>query len=382
MKVSVLGFGTVGKGVYDLLAAAPGFSLGKVLDLPQFIDADFKTSDINEIVNDESVDTVVEAIGGIHPAYEYACAVLAAGKHFVTSNKALVADKGPELSVLAKEHGCGFLFSAACGGAIPYLYNIKCAVNSGDTILSLSGILNGTCNYILDRMQSEGLSYGAALAEAQKLGFAEADPTADVSGLDTKRKILLACACAYNMLPSEGTLCEGIESFSADDAERINSLGYVCRLMAGASLTDGVLSAYVEPVICRSDSPASTVKLNGNMAAYVGAASGQITLFGQGAGRYPTASAVMRDLVSLTEGMPSMIDFDCTRVAAVNDEIMHKYYIRIPKQYADGLFSKVISDGEEVCGFSNKLSVALVHKLAAEVRAAGAGMFFAAVEKE
>ncbi len=382
MKVSVLGFGTVGKGVYDLLTTAPGFSVGKVLDLPQFIDADFKTSDINEIITDESVDTVVEAIGGIHPAYEYACAVLGAGKNYVTSNKALVADKGPELASLAEKHRCGFLFSAACGGAIPYLHNIKCAVRSGDTILSLSGILNGTSNYILDRMQSEGLSYDAALAEAQKLGYAEADPTADVSGLDTKRKILLACAVSYGMLPTEGVLCEGIESFSADDASRIKSLGYVCRLMANASLADGVLSAYVEPVICRLDSPANAVKFNGNMACYIGADSGQISLFGQGAGRYPTASAVMRDLVSLSDGMMSMIDSNCVRVAADNEAVTQSYYIRIPKQYAEGLFAEIISEGEDICGLSNKLSVASVHKLASDVRAAGLGMFFAAVEKE
>ena len=136
-------------------------------------------------------------MGGVEPAFTYACAVLQAGKHFVTSNKALVASKGTELAKLAKENNVAFLFSAACGGGVPFLHNMALSVDS-DEVLSVGGILNGTTNYMLDNMQSSNLSYESALADAQRLGYAEADPTADVTGLDALRKIMLACAVAFN----------------------------------------------------------------------------------------------------------------------------------------------------------------------------------------
>ena len=209
MKVAVLGFGTVGVGVYEMLKTAQGLEPGPVLVRPGKADAPYKVTSLEEIVNDESVQAVVEVMGGIEPAYTYAVAALEHGKHFVTSNKALVAAKGVALNKLAREKGVAFLFSAACGGAVPILHNLALARES-DKILALGGILNGTTNYMLDAMQRLGLDYGDALADAQRLGYAEADPTADVSGLDALRKIMLADAVAYGLLPQEGLLNEGI----------------------------------------------------------------------------------------------------------------------------------------------------------------------------
>ena len=188
MKVAVLGFGTVGQGVYGMLAHSKGLEPGPVLVRPGKDNEPWKVADMNAIVSDASVGAVAEVMGGVEPAFSYCAMALKAGKHVVTSNKALVAARGIELAEIAREHGAAFLFSAACGGGVPFLHNLSLAVLS-DRIESLGGILNGTTNYMLDAMQRRSLDYGAALSDAQKLGYAEADPTADVSGLDALRKM-------------------------------------------------------------------------------------------------------------------------------------------------------------------------------------------------
>ena len=192
MKVAVLGYGTVGVGVYEMLQAAnvgvyemlqaaKGLEAGPVLVRPGKENEAFKVSSIEKITGDPSVDAVAEVMGGVEPAFTYAMAAIRAGKHFVTSNKALVAAKGVELNRAAREAGVSFLFSAACGGGVPILHNLARAVQT-DEILSVGGILNGTTNFMLDQMQSTGKDYADALKEAQELGYAEADPTADVTG--------------------------------------------------------------------------------------------------------------------------------------------------------------------------------------------------------
>ena len=181
MKVAVLGYGTVGVGVYEMLQAAKGLEAGPVLVRPGKENEAFKVSSIEKITEDPSVDAVAEVMGGVEPAFTYAMAAIRAGKHFVTSNKALVAAKGVELNRAAREAGVSFLFSAACGGGVPILHNLARAVQT-DEILSVGGILNGTTNFMLDQMQSTGKDYADALKEAQELGYAEADPTADVTG--------------------------------------------------------------------------------------------------------------------------------------------------------------------------------------------------------
>ena len=383
MKVSVLGFGTVGEGVYRMLESSPGFLPGPVLELPSKATESFMVDNLDTIISDPTIEAVVETMGGVHPAYEFACKVMEAGKHFVTSNKALIAEKGPDLASLAANKGVGFMFSAACGGAIPYLANLKTAVSSGETIQSLSGLLNGTTNYILDRMQTSGISFEAALAEAKNLGYAEADPSADLSGLDTLRKIMLACAVSYNMLPVDGMEREGIENFTAEDAKHINSLGYVCRLKTKAKYVDSNLRAYVEPTLCAYGSPESTVTLNGNMARYIGMYSNTITLFGQGAGRYPTASAVMRDLISIKNGAENMLGEACKRVSADNSDSMHVYYLRMPAEYADELLSEVYTQENGIVrGITEKISVKDMHGIVSEIRANGDKVFFAAVERK
>jgi len=379
MKVAILGFGTVGVGVYEMLSKAKGLEVGSVLVRPGKADKPFKVTSIEEITSDETIDAVAEVMGGIEPAFSYACAVLKSGKHFVTSNKALVAAHGIELDALARENGVAFLFSAACGGGVPFLHNIALAVES-DEIVSLGGILNGTTNYMLDMMQSQSMDYAAALKDAQALGYAEADPTADVSGLDALRKIMLGCAVAYGKLPKEGLLWEGIESFTAEDVAHLKALGLTCRLLAkGGENPDGSVSAYVEPVVFKANAPECSVLKNFNMAKYEGKSSGRIVLMGQGAGRYPTASAVVRDLSDILHGRRAMLKEGCVEAVADNSAPMSAYYVRVNKEYAGRL--EIAETFSQDRFKTAKMSVGAMHALAKEIRKDGGKVFFAAVEE-
>ena len=380
MKVAVLGFGTVGVGVYEMLGQAKGMEQGPVLVRPGKVNAPFKVSSIEEITGDPSVDAVAEVMGGVEPAFSYACAAMKAGKHFVTSNKALVAAKGVELNALARRMGVAFLFSAACGGAVPFLHNLSIACET-DKVKSLGGILNGTTNYMLDAMQRLGLDYADVLADAQRLGYAEADPTADVSGLDALRKIMLACAVAYDKLPNQGLLNEGIESITAADVVHFQARGYTCRLLAqGCALPDGNVSAYVEPVLLPAGAPECAVLKNYNMAKYDGVNSGPIVFMGQGAGRYPTASAVLRDLSCIAAGKKYMFTADCAYAAADNSGSVHSYYVRLPAELAGELPQESAElDGDDVRMLTAPISVKQMHETAKRLRESGAKVFFAAM---
>jgi len=381
VKVAVLGYGTVGVGVCDMLRGAQGLEPGPVLVRPGKDDRPFKVTSIEQIVNDPSVGAVAEVMGGLEPAFTYVSAALKAGKHVVTSNKALVAAHGPELAAMAQDSGVGFLFSAACGGAVPFLHNLALAVES-DRILSLGGILNGTTNYMLDSMQRFGMDYGGALAQAQRLGYAEADPTADVSGLDALRKIMLACAVAFDQLPGDGFCREGIESITAADVQHFRSKGLVCRLLVRGGVSEsGALYAYVQPVLLPATAPESSVLLNFNLARYEGVNSGAILLMGQGAGRYPTASAVVRDLSDILHGRRTMMSAGCPRVTADNSVCLCRYYVRLPEACAAALpFAEAEAADGLVRGQTEPIPVSRMHDLAAELRAAGAELFFAALE--
>ena len=379
MKVAVLGFGVVGKGVYDMLRTCAALEAGPVLVRPGKADEPFKVDSIDAIAADESVEAVAEVMGGVDVPYAYAVKVMEAGKHFVTSNKALVAARGVELARLAREKGVAFLFSAACGGTVPFLHNLEIARNV-DEIESLGGILNGTTNYMLDRMQSEGLGYDEALIEAQRLGYAEADPTADVTGLDALRKIMLGCAVAYDRLPDEGLFNEGIDSLTADDVQHFQARGLTCRLLAQGGLADGKLYAYVQPALLPSDAPECAVKKNFNMAKYMGKNSGQVVLMGQGAGRYPTATAVLRDLQCIVYGQRAMLSESCVNAAAENDGCVCTYYVRIDEAFADAVpYAEKESDGAAVRGLTLPMSVKDMHLLAARLRKGGASLFFAEI---
>lgn len=381
MKVAVLGYGTVGKGVFEMLTEARGLEQGPVLVRQGKIREIFQTDSMERILMDGSIGAVVETMGGEEPAFAYVSAALRAGKHVVTANKALVAAHGLELARLARENGAALLFSAACGGGVPFLHNLSLATQS-DRVLTLGGILNGTTNYMLDAMQRRDLTYAQALADAQELGYAEADPTADVSGLDALRKIMLACAVAFDQLPGEGLLHEGIESFTAEDAADLKARGLVCRLVGRGGMAGDQVYAFVEPTLFAEGAPERSVLDNYNLARYEAKCAGPIVLMGQGAGRYPTASAVLRDLSDVLQGKRAMLSPTCQSARADNSGCGHRYYVRIPAALAREFpGADAAESGGIVRLVTQPMTVLEMHEKAAALRQAGAELFFAGIEE-
>ena len=303
MKIALLGFGVVGRGVYDLTADREDMQVAKVLCLEEVTLPDAEvTKDFQSILTDPTIDTVVEAMGGLHPAYEFVRAAIEAGKHVVTSNKALVASFYDELIPLAKEKGVCFRCTAAVGGGIGWLSELERARRM-QTIEKVGGIMNGTCNYILDSMTRLGLGYDEALKQAQALGYAEANPTNDVDGIDTWHKLILSSNIGFGVsVESESVPAAGIRHISAADVSNFKEHGYVCKLVSTGLLDGGKLSAFVQPTLFKQGEPEAAVPANYNLITLVGSASGRMSFYGQGAGRYPTAYNVVQDCADVLSG--------------------------------------------------------------------------------
>ncbi len=394
MKVSILGHGVVGKGVFDMLASCPEHSIQHVLIRPGHADLQ-KTQrscmvdSIEKILNDDS-NLVVECIGGENPAFGYVRMCMEAGKSVITANKALVAAHGIELASLAKSNGLAFLFSAACGGAIPILQNLFLARQT-DKILCAGGILNGTTNFILDAMDKRSLSFEQALTEAQSLGYAESDPTADITGLDTLRKVLLISMVAFDLLPESGYDIEGIKHVKADDFEVAKELGCTIRLIGMTGISEnGRHYAYVEPILCNAGSQYAGVCTNWNLVQYKGENSGTLAFCGQGAGRYPTASAVLRDVSSVEHGQKWMLEETCIKGSVSNEtkECLKRYFVRVDDAHF-GILNETLKVSEIVKRnegttylVTDAISVKDMHEHAKKMRKQGALLFFAEYEEE
>ncbi|MBQ4157451.1 MAG: homoserine dehydrogenase [Clostridia bacterium] len=251
MKIAILGMGKIGSGVYEYAMDMDTIAVVRTFDIKKWMDD--MTTDIDDIVNDPEIELVVETMGGVNPTKEYALKCINAGKHYVTANKQLVSEAIEELLDAAKKNNVCLMFGAACGGGIPYLKNLYNAQNA-DKITAVGGILNGTTNYILDRMQTEGLDYEQALTSAQALGYAEKDPASDVDGLDAQRKLILACAVAWGLAPkAEDIPVSGIRHIKPIDIKYFKETGRVARLIASADKTEAGVSASVEVHLFRED---------------------------------------------------------------------------------------------------------------------------------
>ena len=330
MVIALLGLGCVGSGVLEIADRTDGIQIKKILATR--IRRPDMTVDFADIIGDPEIELVAEAMGGLHPAYEYAKATLESGRHFVTANKLLICEYGAELTQIARKHGCALLYSAACGGGIPFLTNLNLA-RGFDEIEAVGGILNGTTNFILDAMQRQGMDYAEALAEAQQLGYAERDPSSDVDGLDTMRKLVLAIAVAFDAcVPPDAIPTSGIASISARDVSYAKSRGCAIRLCACAERRNDALSAYVEPVMLAQSAPESAILKNVNFAWYRGACSGLMSFSGQGAGKLPTATNVIRDVRAVMAGRRYMTAPDCAPASVCNASAVHPYYLRLPIQ--------------------------------------------------
>ncbi|MBQ8910132.1 MAG: homoserine dehydrogenase [Oscillospiraceae bacterium] len=327
MKIGLLGFGVVGRGVYDLTANREDIQVAKVVCLEDVSLPDAEvTRDFQSVLNDDTIDTVVEAMGGLHPAYEFVRAAIEAGKNIVTSNKALMATFYDELIPLAKEKGVLLRCTAAVGGGIGWLSELERARRS-QTIEQVGGIMNGTCNYILDSMTRLGLGYDEALSQAQKLGYAEANPTTDVDGIDTWHKVILSSNIAFGISVDESTVpAAGIRHIKAEDVASFKEHGYVCKLISTGMMADGKLSAFVHPTLVPMGEPEANVPANYNLITLIGTASGRMSFYGQGAGRYPTAYNVVQDCTDLLQGKGFYSPYG-GKVAADN-AVERRFYVR------------------------------------------------------
>ena len=327
MNIGLLGFGVVGRGVYEITAKRDDMRVTKVVCLEDVVLPDATvTRDINEVLHDETIDTVVEAMGGLHPAYEFVRAAMEAGKNIVTSNKALVATFYDELVPLALEKGICFRCTAAVGGGIGWLSELERS-RRVQPIQKVGGIMNGTCNYILDSMTRLGLTYADALAQAQALGYAEANPTTDVEGIDTWHKVILSSNIGFGISiePESVPVC-GISKISAEDVENFKARGLVCKLISTGKNEGGKVSAYVQPTLVAAGEPESAVPANYNLITFEGEFSGRMSFYGQGAGRYPTAYNVVQDCADVLAGKKFYSTYT-QKVAAVNTDTM-RYYVR------------------------------------------------------
>ena len=327
MKIGLLGFGVVGRGFYDIVATRDDMEIAKVVCLEDITLPDAEvTRDFASVLADDSIDTIVEAMGGLHPAYEFVRAAMEAGKNVVTSNKALVCTFYDELLPLAQKMGIMFRCTAAVGGGICWLSELERARRS-QKILRVGGIMNGTCNYILDSMTRLGLGYDEALKQAQALGYAEANPTTDVEGIDTWHKVILSSNIAFGVsLDSAQVPVAGISKITAEDVENFTAHGYVCKLVSTGTHQDGKFSAYVQPTLFTDAEPEYIIPANYNLITLIGEHSGRQSLFGQGAGRYPTAYNVVQDCVDLLQGRGFYSPYGAK--TSVDNSVCMSYYIR------------------------------------------------------
>ena len=303
MRIGLLGFGTVGQGVYNLTKPREDMEVAWVLCRRELALPDARvTHDFLDILGDASVDTVVEAIGGLHPAREYVMAAMQAGKNVVTANKAMMAEFYDELLPLAQEKGVLLRCTASVGGGIGWLSELE-RVRRIETVRHVGGIMNGTCNYILDNMTRTGLSYDEALKQAQSLGYAEANPSTDVDGIDTWHKVILSSNIAFGVTVDKTSVpVAGIRNITAGDVENFKAHDLVCKLISTGKRVGEGYSVYVQPTLVKAGELEAAVPMNYNLITFLGETSERMSFYGQGAGRYPTAYNVVEDLVDVLAG--------------------------------------------------------------------------------
>ena len=344
MKIGIMGFGVVGSGVGEIIRNSPDglksrsgeeIEVAKILDLRDFPDSPYRcfTKDFQEILQDEEIEIVAEVMGGTKPAYEFTKQLLLAGKSVVTSNKELVAKHGTELLKIAKENNVNYLFEASVGGGIPIirpLYSSLCA----NELTDVMGILNGTTNYILTQMIKEEASFADALKGAQEKGYAEKDPTADVEGHDTCRKIAILASLAFGKyVDSEEIDTEGITKVTLEDVAYADSMGCVIKLLGMASKVEDGVYARVCPALLKKEHPLAGIDDVFNGIMVKGDAIGDVMFYGRGAGSLPTASAVVSDIIDIVKHKDKHIRLGWTEGESGylkdGNEEAFSYYIRL-----------------------------------------------------
>ncbi len=344
VNVAVLGYGTIGSGVVEVINrnnallkenVRDDIQVKYVLDLRKFPGDPVEkvlTDDFNVILNDPEVDIVVETMGGIHPAYDFSKAALEAGKNVCTSNKAVVAECGHELMTIAKANSVNYMFEASCGGGIPIIRPLYSCL-TGDVIEEITGIMNGTTNYILTKMFEEGASFEHVLKEAQDMGYAEKDPTADIEGHDPCRKISILSSIAYNrQMDYTDLYCEGITKLTADDFKYAKKLGAKVKLFGTSTNTEDGISAMVAPFMIDSSNPLYSVDDVFNAIFVKGNMLGDAMFYGSGAGKLPTASAVVGDVVEMARHLHETVNkvWSSEKISIIPQEkVKNAFFVRV-----------------------------------------------------
>ena len=355
MNIGLLGCGVVGGGILDFCAGRKDLTVTKVLvRRPRPDLGALAVTDIADIVNDEAIGIVAEVMGGLHPAYEYICAAMKAGKHVVTANKAVISAYYPELTGLARECGVSLRCTAAVGGGIPWLTNLE-RCKRLDSICELGGIMNGTTNFIMDAMHASPVSFPEILKQAQELGYAEADPSADIDGDDVRRKLTISVNIAFDALVQEEDIpMFGIRTVTDGDIRAFKAHGFVCKLLATAKAAEGGVCAFIEPTLVDSHDLEAAVPKNFNLITYCGEKVGRHSFFGQGAGRYPTAFNAVEDCLDIVAGKPGFYTQAMKPAPVLCGGEAHPYYVRTAcpdaflqsvtvEQWGDGVVTACVS---------------------------------------
>jgi homoserine dehydrogenase len=389
-KVGIVGLGTVGSGVAKLLldhGDRTARHAGRTLWVEEVVVRDLKkprdcelpagvvSDDLKRITGNPEIKAVAHLVGGLEPARTIMLKLLESGKDVVTANKALLAEHGPELFDRARELGRSIAFEASVAGGIPIIANISQCL-SANQVESLTGILNGTCNYILTQMSEQGADYATALAEAQRLGFAEADPTLDVDGSDTAQKLAILAHLAFGSRIRWSDIPRtGIDKLEAEDIEYASELGYRIKLLAIAKLVGDGLQMHVAPTLVKSGTPLAEVRGAFNAVSVVGDAVGPLFYHGQGAGQMPTASAVVADLIDTVVGRTAItfrtLELWSKREARVAPcdftEAKGRYYMRFHVADRPGVMA-------EITGVLGRLGISIASVIQHEQRVGEAGV--------
>lgn len=354
MNVAILGYGTVGSGVHKIISSNNTSSLSEV-HVTHILVRKGKThrsplmcDDIQVILQDSSVDIVVETLGGMEPAHAYIMACLKAGKHVVSANKAVIAKYMKEFHACAKEHHVNFLYEASCGGGIPWLHSLHNAMRIDD-INEVKGIFNGTTNYILDHMVKDNVHFDAILAKAQELGYAERDPSADIDGIDIQNKLKISASLAFRSDILQNFPTFGIRNIHKDDIDYYATLGYSVKLMAIAVRKEDRYCLVVEPILYTKNDVEAAVSENNNMISLHGDSIGDLKFYGQGAGKFPTANAIVQDILDISLQVPAQeVCLDqCLRVDTSLIEGMYILRTSVSAHVLESLLEEYYGDRHE-----------------------------------
>lgn len=389
-NIGLLGLGTVGTGVVEILEkrrdklkdlTGQDINIKKVLvknlnkERPIELKSDILTTNYEEILLDEDINIIVEVTGDLEKSYKYISDALKKGKHVVTANKAVVSKYFEELSSLAAKNNVGFLYEASVGGGIPVLKPLKEALALNE-IIEVQGILNGTCNYILTRMMNEGKSYEDVLKSAQELGYAEADPTADVEGHDTLRKLrILSTLALQGQIKEEDILLNGISNITSFDINHIKNMNSTIKLVAEAKALDDGFTAIVLPMIVPDSNYFANVNMAYNSVAFKGNNVGELKFYGAGAGKLPTANAVLSDVIDIVmntyrKGNP----LGHRMMKNLNSTIGAKYYLRVSDANDDiihslrGLAKETLSIGSITAIITKEIKLSALNKLITDLK--------------